>query len=586
MKPIVSSCRAVPAAALTLLLLCACGDEGPAGVSGEPRIEFSVARVDLGGERTAEALLRNTGTRAAAPVVLAAGPIRDEAEATIAGSVGVEPSTVDRLEAGESVTVHLAVDLLDELPGGEYHASVEARVGESSDLRSALELRFSVESGPPGNGNGGAGIVIAAGPDRPRQGDVARYQVRTDAGEAVDDSLVEWAVRPASAGFFGDEGVFVGYEPGPALLVARLDDESDSLAVTIEPRGLTGSFQEVGRGAIRHRYTSDLWVYGSHAYTGTWGSRSFEGRTFRGNTLYTWDIRDPATPVLVDSLEVDAGTVNDVKVRADGQLAVITHEHSSDQLNGVTILDLSDPAHPETIARYTQGLESGVHNAWIDGRWLYVVADGSAGLRIVDISDPGSPTQVASFYAGSSFLHDVYVRDGLAFLTHWNAGLIVLDVGNGVAGGSPENPVEVSRIRTEGGQTHNAWYWPEGGYAFVGEENPAKPGVMHVVDLRTLAEPREVATFAVPGDTPHNFWLDEDRGILYAAWYGQGIRAIDVTGELLGDLDRQGREIAALRYAGLGCGETETCTWAPQLHGGLVYLSDLDLGLVVVEPRF
>ena len=293
----------------------------------------------------------------------------------------------------------------------------------------------------------------------------------------------------------------------------------------------------------------------------------------------------------VFSLEIDAQTVNDVKIRADGTLVIITHEGSSDGLNGITILDLANPLAPTVLGRFTSELESGVHNVWIDGDYAYVAVDGSGnGLRILDISDPASPTVVARYWAGSSFLHDVYVRDGLAFLSHWNAGLVVLDVGNGIAGGTPESPVEVSRLSELGGQTHNAWYWPETGYVFVGEEDFGTPGIMHVVDVRNLREPREVATFAVPGQTPHNFWLDEATGTLYLAWYGNGLRALDVTGDLLGELDRQGREIVGLQYnGGLGsCNlpSKDTCAWGPQLHYGLVWVSDMNEGLVVFErPR-
>jgi len=111
---------------------------------------------------------------------------------------------------------------------------------------------------------------------------------------------------------------------------------------------------------------------------------------------------------------------------------------------------------------------------------------------------------------------------------------------------------------------------------------------MHVVDLRNLLEPREVATFKVPGQTPHNFWLDESTGTLYLAWYGNGVRALDVTGDLLGELDRQGREIAGLVYNGgsgtCNRGSGDTCTWAPQFHRGLVWVSDMNEGLVGLEP--
>jgi hypothetical protein len=306
--------------------------------------------------------------------------------------------------------------------------------------------------------------------------------------------------------------------------------------------------------------------------------------------MHVWNVSVPSTPTHTDSLLVDARTVNDVKVRSDGALGVLTHEGSIDGLNGITIFDLSDPAHPSVVSRVTEGgLSSGVHNVWIEGDYVYVAVDGTGmGLRVVNISDPASPSVVASFWAGESFLHDVYVRDGLAFLSHWNAGLVILDVGNGIAGGSPANPVEVSRIETTGGQVHNAWYWPGSGYVFVGEEDFSAPGFVHVVDASDLRHPKEVASFRVPGTTPHNFWVDETRRILYVGWYQAGLRAIDVSGALLGELDREGREIAGIQYGdGPGCQTSDaTCAWAPQMHDGLIYVSDMNTGLWIFEPQF
>ncbi len=160
-------------------------------------------------------------------------------------------------------------------------------------------------------------------------------------------------------------------------------------------------------------------------------------------------------------------------------------------------------------------------------------------------------------------------------------------MGHGIAGGSPATPVEVGRIQTDGGQVHNAWYWPAGEYVFVGEEDYGTPGRMHVVDAGDLANPVEVASFRVEGMTPHNFWLDETREILYLAWYSQGVRALDVSGTLLGELDRQGREIASSLYDGSGsCQSSGSCTWAPQLHDGRIYVSDMNSGLWVLEPSF
>jgi hypothetical protein len=353
-----------------------------------------------------------------------------------------------------------------------------------------------------------------------------------------------------------------------ALLVACGGE--DTVEPSAPPPG-PPTFTVVGHGAVTEQVgTTDLWVHGTVAYTGTGDI----GSGVAGNTLWVWDISSPNTPIRVASVVVDADRVNDVKIRADGTLGVITHENSQDGLNGITLLDLSDPLRPQVITRFTSQLTAGVHNTWIEGDYVYAAGSLALGegITIIDISNPADPQVVADFYAGSSAAHDVYVRDGLAFVSHLDAGLVILDVGNGIAGGTPTYPAEVSRIKTVGGNTHNAWYWPDAGYVFVGEES-GRPGVVHVVDVSDLSNPVEVATFGVSGDTPHNFWLDEVRGILYVAWYSRGLRAIDVNGELLGLLE--GREVGVIDY----CRQSGECSgatrsWAPQLHDGLVYVSD------------
>ncbi|MFQ5702773.1 MAG: LVIVD repeat-containing protein [Gemmatimonadales bacterium] len=446
---------------------------------------------------------------------------------------------------------------------------------------------------PPGSTVNGR--VIITGPTAIVQGDVVQFQaeVQDDRGNVVPSAQMMWSLEPTTAGLVSQTGKFVGYRPGSARVVVAADGASSAANIEIGARGLNpGALQLLGRGSVTDRFTSDIWVHGNYAYTGTWSTRSANGVPRSGNLLYVWDVSNAAQPSRTDSIAVDARTVNDVKVRADGLIGVITHEGSSDGTNGITLLDLTDPAHPTVLSRFTSSLEFGVHNAWIDGNYVYAVADGSAGgLRVVDITDPLNPDLVAQFFGGASFLHDVYVRDGLAVLSHWDAGLIILDVGSGIAGGAPANPVEVSRVATAGGQTHNTWYWPAGGYIFVGEEDFQTPGMMHVVDVSDLRNPREVASFAVADHPPHNFWLDEAKAILYMAWYENGLRALDVSGVLFGRLDLQGRQITAGIY-GTGNGGcvsaagAPTCTWAPQLHNGLVFVSDMNSGLWIFQPSF
>ncbi|MEE9577431.1 MAG: hypothetical protein V3W35_08465, partial [Gemmatimonadota bacterium] len=431
-------------------------------------------------------------------------------------------------------------------------------------------------------------VTITAGPEQARQGDVFVFsgEARNPDGSEATDVSLSWSVSPATSGFIMADGRFVGYAPGTARVILSADGVSDTLEVQVQARaGPKGGFDIVGRGEVTTRFTSDLWVQRDVAYTATWGQHP-SGRS--GNALFAWDVSDPSAPVMTGSVTVDAVTVNDIKVRGDGTLAVITHEGSVDTLNGITLLDLTDPRAPTVIGRFTESLEAGVHNVWIDGDHVYACSD-DANLRIIDISDPLAPVLVASFSAAPTPVHDVLVRDGLAFVSHWDAGLVILDVGNGAAGGSPDNPIVVGRVFTEGGQTHNAWYWPNGPYVFVGEEDFQTPGIMHVVNVSDLENPVEVATFRVPATTPHNFWMDEEREILYLAWYTEGVFALDVSGELLGELDRQDRLVASVRYDGPSPGVTSgigTSTWAPQLYEGNVYISDLHSGLWVLRPVF
>jgi hypothetical protein len=577
-------------AALGVAAACSDGSTGP-NPSGEPQIRFTATALNLGPNRDGEVTLRNDGDGAGGPIEIRAGQVLDEADQPVFDArIDFSAASVATLNSGAQRTIGVAVVEVEPLPFGSYRATVTAYLDERAV--DDIVVNFTVPQPPMAGGH----VAIVSPPASARQGDVMAFSAAaTDsAGNPIADPTLSWRVEPAGSGFATPDGRVVGYLPGAARVIVSFGTAEDTADVSVEARALSGSLAEIGAGPVPERYTSDLWVHGSHAYTGSWSTRTVDGQAATGNTLYAWNVASPTAPARTDSVRLDARVVNDVKVASDGSLAVASHEASTDGANGVTILDLADPAHPATIGRFVASeLSPGVHNLWIDGSILYVVVDGGAptsGLYVVDIADPAAPSILSHFYAGSSFLHDVLVRDGLAFLSHWNAGLVIVDVGNGVAGGTPASPVEVSRVEL-GGQTHNAWYWPAGGYVFVGEEDFGTPGIMHVVDVTSLHTPREVATFRVPGDTPHNFWLDETAEVLYLAWYGRGVRALDVSGELLGELDRQGREIASLESGPAGAcpgagATTATCTWAPQLHDGVLWLSDMHRGLLALQPSF
>ena len=176
-------------------------------------------------------------------------------------------------------------------------------------------------------------------------------------------------------------------------------------------------------------------------------------------------------------------------------------------------------------------------------------------------------------------IHDTFVRDGLAFVSAWNSGLLIYDVGNGIMGGSPSSPQLVSSILIAGGEVHSAWwFWNQASgqkrYLFISQEGPgligaSSSGDIHVIDVTNLLAPIEVASYTHAGAGTHNFWMDEQAQVLYAAYYNAGVVALDVSGTLSGSL--AAREIARIEPGGAG----NTYVWGVQLYNGSIYATDM-----------
>jgi hypothetical protein len=308
--------------------------------------------------------------------------------------------------------------------------------------------------------------------------------------------------------------------------------------------------------------------------------------------------------VLVDSVIVsDAVTLGDIQVTEDGRYLVVATETVP---GSIVIFSLANPALPVQIARFhNSDTDPGVHTAEVQAvngtlyGFLSIDPRGSlpARLVIVDLSNPAAPTQVFSRVMGNPFVHDVYVRDGILMTALWNDGLTIFDIGGGGKGGTPASPVELGNVKTVGGKVHNILWFHDAvtkskRYAFVGEEGPgaigsSASGDVHVVDVSDFANPREVAFFSVAGAGTHNFSADEQRGILYVAYYNAGVEAISTRGDLSActasqksadgrcDLRLMGRELAR----GLMDVGGPVYVWGVQLSGGKVYASDMLNGL-------
>jgi len=351
------------------------------------------------------------------------------------------------------------------------------------------------------------------------------------------------------------------------------------------------SFQiESGGNNVPERFSSDLWVHGPWAYTGTWGGYARTGRA--GDVIKIWSLDATGAPTLTDSVTVpNVATVSDVQATEDGTLLVASAENGPNA--GLYVYDLADPRRPSL--RDSVMVDEGLHTATvsdINGRRYVFAARNppSPALVIYDITTPddigrSSVVPIPPAYG----IHDTFVRDGLAFVCAWNTGVIIYDVGNGMRGGSPTQPVEVSRLLTAannvpgGPAVHNGWWFHnpvrnEKRYLFLGQEGSgtlgsSSSGDLHVVDVSDLAHPREVAFFHLTGAGTHNFWMDEARQVLYMSYYNGGVVALDVSGVLEGNLVN--RLIAQIKPGGMG----NTYVWGVQVANGSLYAIDMLSGL-------
>ena len=311
------------------------------------------------------------------------------------------------------------------------------------------------------------------------------------------------------------------------------------------------------------------------------------------------------SPILVDSVKVDnSTTLGDIAVSDDGGAARRRHRASSrfhrdlqpgrSAQAGAPLALQQQPDDPRRShggdrAREREALRLSLHRS----------NAGAARHRRSEQS--GDPQQVFSQIIGNPYVHDTFVRDGLLYLALWNDGVAIWDIGGGGKGGTVTAPVEIGRVKTVNGEVHNVWWLKDpvtgiNRYAFIGEEGPSigvsSVGDIHVVDVSTMSAPREVAFYTVAGAGTHNFSVDEPNGILYAAYYNGGVRALDVRGDLgtcteaqkstpagssvpVCDLRLMGRELGI----GLLDRGNPVYVWGVQYLGGAVYASDMINGI-------
>jgi hypothetical protein len=282
------------------------------------------------------------------------------------------------------------------------------------------------------------------------------------------------------------------------------------------------------------------------------------------------DVTNVANPRIVSQVPVPVNT-HSHKVRVCGDYMLVNREQvgSGEPFEaGLKFYDISDINQPREISFFKTG-GRGVHKFWVDcsKKFAYISTelDGYLGaiLMIIDFRDPYNPTEVSRWWLPGQWieggetptwntsehsyrLHHPVVLGNRAYLGYWDAGYIILDISD------IHNPRMISHCNYTppyGGAFHTALPIEREimgrSWLVVFQESLAPyhlegKKLMWMVDITYEENPVPVSTFQVPVE---GFNLELDRfgphqphedtnlrnNLVYAAWFGGGLRVIDVS---------------------------------------------------------
>ena len=246
--------------------------------------------------------------------------------------------------------------------------------------------------------------------------------------------------------------------------------------------------------------------------------------------LFIYDVRDPAAITLVGTSPAGSGDWNDVKLYASDERTYAMVASSTD---GLVVVDVTDPTAP-VVVNALPGVGGMVHTLAIEGTTAYLATLGSrgrgGGLVTVDITDPASPVVLGEWLAaeaGGSFVHDLFIDDGIAYLCAWEGGLVLVDVTD------PTNLQRIAQVEYDPGNmtSHSVWVTDAPGRKVALEGGEGWGTHLRIIDVDpTSADYLQViGELALPEQVSiHNIMMGSGTTAV-VAWYQYGVRLVDIS---------------------------------------------------------
>ncbi|NRA51644.1 MAG: choice-of-anchor B family protein [Phaeodactylibacter sp.] len=339
--------------------------------------------------------------------------------------------------------------------------------------------------------------------------------------------------------------------------------------------------------ALSHWNDSSLPALGSLVYNDIWGYTAPDGREYAilgnvGATVF-FDITAPDAIVEVARIP---GQLNSVwrDYKTYGQYAYMCADQGNE---GLTIFDLRQL--PDTVIQVSQNTTffNQAHNIFVDeanGR-LYAAGGNnpSNGVTILDLTqDPSAPTLLGNpVLPAGGYVHDIFVRDNIAYCSHGNNGLSVYDLTD------PGNPVTLGTLPNypEQGYNHSSWLTEDGSHLVFADETFGRS--VKMTDVSNLQEMEVVDLFKsellapqATGSIAHNPFVRGNYVII--SYYHEGVQIFDLSDpENVEQFAYYDTHPQNTNYQGFdGC-------WGvyPFFPSGSIIASDTENGLYVLRPQ-
>ncbi|MFO1050774.1 MAG: choice-of-anchor B family protein [Planctomycetota bacterium] len=311
-------------------------------------------------------------------------------------------------------------------------------------------------------------------------------------------------------------------------------------------------------------FVNDVWGYVDPAT----GKEYALLLTYSGT--YVLDCSNPSAPVQRGFFATPAGGSGNTwrDARTYGHYAYVVTEAA----RGIQIIDLANPDSPVLVRNFSPATPSSwghTHNICIDTQMGRVYCCGTAaGMHVFDLTaNPTNPTFLGTYT--TEYVHDMQAQDGYGYLAEINRGYFRI--------------VDLTRPFTSWTLAvlpvtwcHNAWVTRDNRYVVASSET-TNQGVT-LIDVANKSAPVPLITWKTGSTSAivHNAYMRD--GLAHMSYYSEGLRTLDVTDPA------HPVEVGWLDSSTFTSGYEGDWGCYPFQPSGLIYISDMDNGLVIVRP--